>query len=465
MTTQDREQKRSKNRIRVEPPLLIALVLILVAMIFFDRPLVVGDGLAYLIWLDSMVLDGDLDLSNQAEKFADVNTYHIYLNPETGRWASAFPLGIALLLLPFYRIAAWLDVLPIFRINDLHFWGIQGISFVYGLTIMIGINLYTLLTVTLGYGIARRFTRPWPAAVIVSAIYFGTPLFFYTSIEPLNSHIGGAIPATLFIWLWLRARDRQAAQSWHQARPWLWVGLAGGLTALCRWQVALIAVPVGVELLLRRKWRETALAALGGLLLVWIVPYSWWQMYGKLILIPATEGDKSAIVRAPVNAWRVLFSPIAGLFPWSPVAALALLGLVPLFKRDWRLASSVVVMFTLQVLVNGAVKNWWAGTGFGMRRMAELYPVYVLCLAVLSGAAAKIRWLHSLLLSVSIALALYGIALVLARMNFTWTNPWGLARDTPFKELQYTFSKEHWRLMWPVIKDHVGPWAWKKPGP
>ena len=67
--------------------------------------------------------------------------------------------------------------------------------------------------------------------------------------------------------------------------------------------------------------------------------------------------------------------------------------------------------------------------------------------------------------STSIALALYGIALVLARMNFTWTNPWGLARDTPLKELRYTFSKEHWRLMWPVIREHVGPWAWINPGP
>lgn len=465
MTAHNQELQHHKPRIRVEPPLLVALVLIFAAMILFDRPLVVGDGLAYLIWLDSIVLDGDLDLGNQAEKFAGVNTYHIYYNAETGRWASAFPLGIALLLVPFYRIAAWLDVLPFFRINDLYFWGIQGISFVYGLAIMIGVNLYMLLTAALGYGIARRFTRPWPAAVVTLAVYFCTPLFFYTSIEPLNSHIGGAIPATLFVWLWLRARDRPPAQGWREAGPWLWVGLAAGLTALCRWQVALIAVPVGIELLLRRRWREMALAVLGGLLLVWIIPYSWWQMYGKLVLIPASEGDKSAIVRAPVNAWHVLFSPIAGLFPWSPIVALALLGLIPLTRRDWRLAGSVAAMVALQVLVNGAVKNWWAGTGFGMRRMAELYPVYVLALAALFGAVSRIPWLNALVWSASIALALYGIALVLARMNFTWTNPWGLARDAPLTELGYTFSKEHWRLMWPVIREHVGPWAWKKPGP
>jgi hypothetical protein len=50
-------------------------------------------------------------------------------------------------------------------------------------------------------------------------------------------------------------------------------------------------------------------------------------------------------------------------------------------------------------------------------------------------------------------------------MSFTWTNPWGLARDTPLKELRYAFSPEKRYLIWPVIKDHVGFWAWKKPGP
>jgi hypothetical protein len=50
-------------------------------------------------------------------------------------------------------------------------------------------------------------------------------------------------------------------------------------------------------------------------------------------------------------------------------------------------------------------------------------------------------------------------------MSFTWTNPWGLARDTPLKELRYAFAPEKRYLIWPVIKDHVGFWAWKKPGP
>jgi len=454
--------RRSK---RIEPALFVVVAITLVALLFFDRPLAVGDGLAYLIWLDSIALDGDLDLSNQAVKFAKVNTYHIYFNERTGRWASAFPMGIALLLTPFYWVGAALDTLPAFRVNDAHFIAIQGVPFAYSLCAMIGVNVYALITVILAYKIARRYARPWAAAGATMAAYLGTPLLFYTTVDPMNSHIAGGFSITLFIYLWLRVRHKPRARTWRSALGWLSVGLAAGLTALCRWQVSLVALPVGADLLLRRRWREVLALGLGFGLLAWLIPYTWWRMYGMLALVPATQGDKTAVLIGPVNTLKVLFSPISGLFPWSPITALALVGLWPLARRDWPLALSVIVMFVLQALVCGMVKNWWAGIGFGMRRLAELYPVYVLLLATLANAASGRRWLATLVSALIVLLVAYGLALVLARFNFTWTNPWGLARDTPFKELSYSFSREQRHLLWPVIKDHVGPWAWKKPGP
>jgi len=240
------------SRRRVELPLVLALVLTLAAMLFFDRPLAVGDGLAYLIWLDSIALDGDLDLSNQAEKFAAVNTYHIYLEPRTGRWGSAFPFGVALLLTPFYWLGAALDALPAFRVNDAHFLEIQSMPFAYTLCAMVGVNLYGLLAEGMAYRIARRYAGPWVAAGATLLIFFGTPLLFYTSVDPINSHVAGAFSASLYMLLWLSAREALHAASWRQAGRWLFVGLAAGLTVLCRWQVGLIVVPAGAEL--RRCW-------------------------------------------------------------------------------------------------------------------------------------------------------------------------------------------------------------------
>jgi hypothetical protein len=464
--SQERVAEHTKRQARrIDPALVIVITATLLFLVLFDRPLAVGDGLAYLIWLDSIALDGDLDLSNQAHKYAAVNTYHIYLNPETGRWASAFPLGIALLLTPFYWLGAILDTLPFFRVNDAHFVGIQGVPLAYSFSFMIGVNLYALLTSVLATLSARRFARPWAAAGATIATFVGTPLLFYASVDPLNSHIAGAFAATLFVYLWLRARDRTLDRTRDGALPWLWVGLAAGLMAVCRWQVALIALPVGVELLARRRWREVLALGTGFLLLAWIIPYSWWQMYGRLALLPSAQGDTNLGLIAPIHTLRVLFSPVSGLFPWSPIVVLALVGLWPLARRDRALALNLALMFLLQALVNGSVRDWWAGVGFGMRRMAELYPVYVLLLATLIAAASRPRWLSALAWTLTAACAAYGLALVVARFNYTWTNPWGLARATPLQELSYAFSREHRHLIWPVIKDHVGPWAWKKPGP
>jgi len=219
------------------------------------------------------------------------------------------------------------------------------------------------------------------------------------------------------------------------------------------------------ELLFRRRWREVLAMGLGFALLAWLIPFSWWQMFGSPFVLPASQGDTNIAMVAPVNTLRVLFSPVSGLFPWSPLVALTLVGLWPLARRDRALAWGGMAMFLLQAMVCGMVRDWWAGTGFGMRRMAELYPLYVLLLAILLSFASWRRWLGVAVWALTAILAVYGVALVLARLNFTWTNPWGLARDTPFRELRYTFSREHWPLMWPVIKDHIGPWAWRKPGP
>jgi len=472
------------RRRRVEPALLVTVALTLAALLFFDRPLAVGDGLAYLIWLDSIALDGDLDLSNQAAKFGALNTYHIYREERTGKWASAFPFGIGLLLTPFYWAGAALDRLPAFRVNDAHFLGIQGVPFAYSLCAMIGVNLLALWTVILAYRIARRFAAPWAAAGATVATFVGTPLLFYSSVDPLNSHIGGAFAATAFVLLWLRARDGlkagiQEAGSADLVHPghgrgacvqqpvlsWFGLGLVGGLVALCRWQVSLIAIPPVVELLFSRRWREVLAMALGFSLLAWLIPFSWWQMFGSPVVLPASQGDSNIAMIAPVHTLDVLLSPIAGLLPWSPIVALALVGLWPLARRDRALAWSGLAMFVLQALICGMVRDWWAGIGFGMRRMAELYPLYTLFLAVLVSSASWRRWLIGPVWALTAVLAAYGIALVLARLNFTWTNPWGLARDTPLKELRYTFSRQHWPVMWPVIRDHVGPWAWKRPGP
>jgi hypothetical protein len=139
-------------------------------------------------------------------------------------------------------------------------------------------------------------------------------------------------------------------------------------------------------------------------------------------------------------------------------------GLLPLLRRDWRLALIAAVMFVLQALSDGMARAWEGGAGFGAGHMAELYPIYVLLLgALLEYLALHERRLLRLAQVVTVACAAYGVALLLARLSTMWTVPPG-GRAGVLETFRYGFSSGRWRLMWPMLKEHVGVWAWKEPG-
>jgi hypothetical protein len=95
---------------------------------------------------------------------------------------------------------------------------------------------------------------------------------------------------------------------------------------------------------------------------------------------------------------EVLFSPGHGFFVWTPLAAVALLGL---WRRNVVFAC-LGLMALLQVYVGGSVDSWTVAGGFGQRRFVALTTVMVIGLASLL-AARRGRWTIGIL----VALAVY----------------------------------------------------------
>ena len=455
---------------RTAVALAIIVLLVLGSCILLDRPLVRGDGLAYFMWLDSLARDGDLDLANQAAKFAHVNTYHVFVYWRTGHHASVFPFGSAMLLVPFYWLAMLLDRLPILHINDAYFLQHQGATFVYSLFPMLGANLYAVASVVLTYLSARKLASVRISMLAAMALFFGTPLLYYSSVEPLSSHVAGTFAVSVLLYLfvhwWVK---RESNPSGREQVLWTAAGLAAGMAAVVRWQLMLVALPLGVLLLWQRRLRLLASFALGCLAIAWLVPYSWWRMFGSPWVIPAAEQNRAAFLVWPVHVGKVLFSGEKGLFAWAPLTALAVLGWIPLYRKDRTLGLTLTGIFLLQALINGSVYDWWAGWGFGMRRMVELYPVFALGLAALLATRLTREKMHRayqigvhLLTAGSTAFALI---LLLSHLNFINTvvdRPQG---DTAVRELRYQIRQSTPHITWLVIKDHYGPWAWHKPGP
>ncbi len=436
-------------------PLSIALLIAAIALVLCGRPLARGDGLAYFMWLDSIAGDGDMDLSNQAQIFAHLNTYQVRWNEETGKWGTVFPYGPALLLTPFYWLGRLVDNLGGLSINPDHFIGLQGRPLAYSFFPMLGVFLYALGAVALAYGCARFFVPPVPAAVSALALFLGTPMLYYATIEPFMSHVLAAFLVTLSFYLILRWEREQ------RNTLILAAGIVGGVATLARWQMALLVGALTLGLLLRRMWRAVTLFTAGFCAIAWHLLYTWNWMFGRPLLFSYTE---SGFLNWPRYIVPVLFSGARGLFVWSPLTAIALVGLIVLARHRLVWVLSLGFAFLLQLLLNAGVADWWGGWGFGMRRMTELYPVFVVGLACLL-AVSRPSGLRVGIWTVTVLLLAFTVLLFLSHLNFVYTVLDCPQGDHFLVELRHQLTRSSFRITWQVFREHFGPWAWSRPGP
>jgi hypothetical protein len=87
------------------------------------------------------------------------------------------------------------------------------------------------------------------------------------------------------------------------------------------------------------------------------------------------------------HALQVLFDPEHGFFAWTPLALVAIAGLVRLALRGSpavrRIAGCAVLMVLLQVYISGVVESWTVAGAFGQRRFVALTIFLVLGLAAI----------------------------------------------------------------------------------
>lgn len=446
----------SSHRTGDDLPLLLILVVALLTMLVLDRPLARGDGLAYFVWLDSIAGDGDMDLANQARVFAHLNQYQVRWNEQTAHWTSDFPYGSALLLAPAYWLGRLVDNQGWLSVNPEHFISLQGRPLAYSLFPMLEVNLCALGAVALAYRCARFFVGPVPAAISSLFMFLGTPMLYYSTVEPFMAHVPATLLLALAFYLLLRAR-----QDRRDLPMALAAGLVWGLATLVRWQMAVLVGALAVWLPLGRKWRATSLFIVGYCSVVWHLLYTWNWMFGRPLVVSATE---SGFLSWPRNLLPVLFSGGRGLFVWAPLTLLALPGWGVLARRQGAVAASLAAAFVLQALLNAGVADWWGGWAFGMRRMTELYPLFSVGLACLL-AQVRPAWLRGGAWGLSVLALGFSLLLLLSHLNFVNTvhdRPQG---DRALAEIGYQLTQSSFDITWQVFCEHYGPWAWSRPGP
>lgn len=361
----------------------LALPLLLIALVVAFSASYLGvasDGRDYFVQARSIALEHDLDISD-----AEVAAL------EAPGMAPVYPVGTAILWAPFLLVThAWLGVL-----NGLGgAFARDGLSAPYMQAAGLATLCYGFAALALIATWLRRYFVPGIAATATLLVCGGTFLFWYLTVEASMSHGASFFAVTLFLYVW---HGTTGASS---VRQWALLGAAAGLMALVRWQDGLFALvlPVDAATAYWRTWRGTAgdgALRAGGWLrrhaamaataaAVFTAQFwSWHRNSAGWLAVPTGAFHVDWFDAFPAN---VLFSPHHGLFTWTPLVALAVLGLVPFIRRQPRVGVLLAATFLAQVYVNSVVEVWWGGSAFGARRFAGCGLVFA------AGLAALIDW-------------------------------------------------------------------------
>jgi hypothetical protein len=368
-----------------------------------------SDEIQYFSYLRSLWFDRDLDFENEYQYFyergiARSEGFHetfLERTTPTGRRINFATLGCAILWTPFYAVG---DLVA--RASGAR---ADGFSRPYVAAVAYGSAVYAFLALVLAILSARRLGVDAFVAAIV--IWFGTPLLFYAYVAPPYSYACSAFAVSLFIYTWLRVRT-----TWS-VRGLAALGASAALMTMVREQDAFIALGPAADLLMSTvdggRLKRSISAVVAGAVAFALVYVAQALAYLRL---NGHVGPHSS-VGAKMNwlsphALQVLFSPDHGFFVWTPVAILALAGLLSRARNGGRVVVCLVLMAACQVYVTGAVESWTVAGAFGQRRFVALTAILVIGYAMLMRRAVASRGTRLALGIVTVLCVYWNLALM-----------------------------------------------------
>ena len=368
-----------------------ALVTLFILTLPLVNPATRGDGFFYLAHLRSAVVDHDLNYVDELA-FANpkVRAYVVPRAAASGRVVNKFAIGSALLWAPYY--------IPVHCVSlslEKAGYNVRADGFApqYLWSVALATALYVFAGLLLTYNLLLNYFRPGSAFAATLALWFATSLPAYAYFHPTMSHGPSFFTVALFVFVWFKTRG---SRSYMQT---LALGAVAGVMMMVRTQNAVyLIVPVAEYLVsivnyLRRRESRAAVAELAHIACLMIATgifFSpqlavWKILHGSIF----RTGYENSFAWLQPKMLSVLFSTNHGVFLWTPVIAIAALGLIRFWRRDRLLAAAGAACFASQLYLIAAWGCWYQGSSFGGRMFIGTYPFLAFGLGAVTAFLAQ----------------------------------------------------------------------------
>ena len=341
-----------------------------------------------LFTAESWIVQGDAALDEYPTGLSNEVTVR-------GHAYSSYPLGLAVVSAP--ALAPFL--LAGGQITDL------GFRTLFGRLLAVLLSAASVAFVYLACG---RIARPASALIAACVYAFGTSTYAITSQE-LTQHAPAQLGTAIGLFLLARGGPRAAR-----------AGAAFGFTTLAR--------PLGVVIAAAGALSVLRLAGVAGLVryIGWGLPAVAFLAAYNVIAFGSPNGvlygDPIPWVFPPPGLAGLLVSPSRGLFVYSPLLLLAIVG----SWQAWRAPASPAALLVRELslaavaswIAYSTVAWWWGGWSYGNRYLLDIVPILALAIAyaVDHGAlAGRVR------AGLAIAAAAWAVLLQLAGALYGYT--------------------------------------------
>ena len=391
------QQTETSNRAAVPAkfPAGVLLLLLLVTLPLLN-PWVRGDGVGYYAFARALLIQHNLDFApdyqhanegfREARLDASGDPKPVF-RTVTGHLDNHFTVGPAILWAPFL-LCAHAAVL-IARAAGMHVPA-DGFSLPYLFAMAIGTLLYGFLALLISYRVACRFVAERWALFATIAIWWASSLPVYMYFNPSWSHAHSAFCVALFFWYWLRTRDHRTTAQWAA------LGLIAGLMMNVYYPNALVLAALIPEALTQYRLALTRNSAsdlkpaalLGRYLLFGAITFA--SLLPTFLTRYCVYGGFFQTGYVPISQWawsspwflELLFSSNHGLFSWTPLLLLSVVGIFLFWRKVPGIGISVLCVLLAFYYFMASYPDWPGISSYGNRFFVSLTIFFVLGLSV-----------------------------------------------------------------------------------